>query len=444
MQEIFVKIKSLFRTPMLLVFIVICVSFLPKAINMQSAVFRSAIVVAFGIDMDNNNRYEINAAINVSSKDESLSENTKLISAKGASVSEAITNLSIQFGRAIKFGHTRFLLIGTNFAKQNVAVALDGVIRTNKMRDTIQLILCDANIADMLNIGIEIKNKTGIKMSEIITYQSEYSTVSMDSNVDTFYKGYFSRTGISKLNCITLTDDYTEGITPEAALGEATSPQAPDAGNESSGETKADKGPLGSSSQNGGASGGGSGEGQQNKKKYLSSTGKIGVFKNGKLQSIISKEIADGSHWISPAYLPKKLEVDITNKFLSNAQVYFYVLEKSVDTEVFFYKDIPMFSAKLNVTLGIDEIINSNQSITPLSTDVVDEDLKCAIGRKIRVELAQALKYSRLNNLDILDLNELFYLTNYGKYMEYINSGKNINNFVEDVQISIEVRVKVI
>lgn len=429
MQEILTKIKGLFKTPMLLVFVVICIAFLPKAINMQSAVFRSAIVVAFGIDVNDSNLYEVNAAINVSAKDESLSENTKLISATGNSVSEAITNLSIQFGRAIKFGHTRFLLIGINFAKQNVAVALDGVIRTNKMRDTIQLVLCESDIADMLNIGIEIKNKTGIKMSEIITYQSEHSTVSMDSNVDTFYKGYFSRTGLSKLNCIALTDDYTKGITPEAALGEATSPEAPDAGNESS---------------SGEGSGGGQSGKEQNQKKYLSSTGKIGVFKNGILQSIISKEIADGSHWISPAYLPKKLEVDINNKYLTEAQVFFYVLEKSVNTEVFFYKGIPMFSAKLNITLGIDEIINGDQSIIPLSTDVVDEELKCAIGRKIRVELAEALKYSRLNNLDILDLNELFYLTNFGEYMDYINSGKTTNNFVDDVQISIEVRVKVI
>ena len=124
MKELLNRIKTMFKVPMLLVFGIICVVFLPNAININSAVFRSAIVVAFGIDTNEQNEYVINAAINVSATDQSLSENTKLISARGASVSEAISNLSLQFGRPIRLGHTRFVLIGTNFATQNVATAL--------------------------------------------------------------------------------------------------------------------------------------------------------------------------------------------------------------------------------------------------------------------------------------------------------------------------------
>lgn len=429
MQEILEKLKSIFRVPMLLIFVIICLWFLPDAINMRSAVFRSAIVVAFGLDLDENRQYIINAAINVSAVDDSLSENTKLISAKGPSVSEAITNLGIQFGRNIKFGHTRFLLIGTNLAKQNLAVALDGVIRTNKMRDTIQLILCNANVADMLNVGIEIKNKTGIKMSEILTYQSKFSTVSMDSNVDTFYKGYFSRSGISKLNCVSLTNDVTKGITPEAALGEiGDPPKAPDAGVES------------------GAGGGSSSkeETNPNKPKYISSTGEIGVFKNGVLQEILPLNIAEGAQWMNSSFLPKKLEVNVTNKHLNNAEVFFYVLEKTVSREMFFYRGVPVISNKLDITLGIDEIINPNGEITPLSEDIVDQDVKCAIGRKIRQKTAETLKYSKDLDLDILELNELFYFGKYKEYMQYLHGGKTPDDFVEDVQISMEIRVKVI
>lgn len=422
MQEIWLKIKGLFKVPMLLVFVIICIAFLPDAVNTPSVVFRTAIVVAFGIDATEDNQYEIHAAINVSAKDESLSENTKLMSAVGDSVSQAITNLSVQFGRAIRFGHTRFMLIGTNLAKQNIAKVLDGVIRTNKMRDTIHLVLCDSDVADMLNVGIEIKNKTGIKLSDIITYQSPNSTVSMDSNIDTFYKGYFSNAGISKIACISLTDDYTKGITPEAALGEATSPQAPDAGNEETGAGKT----------------------QEKKKKFVSSMGRVGVFKNGILSQIIDAPIAEGTQWINSSYLPKKLEVDVNNNILDNAQLFFQVFEKTVSNEVFFYKGIPMLSAKIDVTLGIDEILNGNNNIIPLSQDVVDQEVKCAIGRKIRTKTAEALKFSRDNNLDILELNEIFYLSNYREYIDYLKSGKSVEDFINEVQVSLEIRVKVI
>ena len=424
MSEINNKFKNILKMPMLIVFIIICFMFLPKAINMRSAVFRSAIVVAFGIDFDQNNLYEISTAINVSSTSDTLSENTKLMSAKGTSISDAISNLSTQFGRPIRFGHTKFILIGSNLANQNMAVILDGVIRTNKMRDTVSLVLCEGPIDDMLNVGIEIKNKTGIKMSEIITHQSEYSTTAMDSNVDSFFKGYFSKAGISKINCIKLTDDYNEGITPDAALGELSKGQNSNSANET--ET----------------SGGFSGD---NQKKYLSVTGEIAVFKNGILEKIVPRELSNGAYWINTAYLPKKLSVkNVINKSLNNSDVYFYVLNKSVTREVFIYKNIPMLSAKINLKVGIDEILNHDGSITPLSTDVVDQDLKCEIGREIRKQTAKVLTYGYQNNLDVLELNQIFYLDYYKGYMEYLAKGYTTEDFMKNVQISLEVRVEVI
>ena len=112
--------------------------------------------------------------------------------------------------------------------------------------------------------------------------------------------------------------------------------------------------------------------------------------------------------------------------------------------KTFFYKDIPFISTKIKVTLGIDEIVNGNSQIVPLSTDIIDEEVKGAIGRKIRLEVGDALKYSQDSNLDILELNEIFYMGKYKGYMEYLNSGKTVNDLVQDVQIAIDVRVEVI
>lgn len=430
MQEIANKIKNLFKTPMLLVFVIICLTLLPGALNMQSAVFRSAIVVAFGIDKDEQSAYVINAAVNVSSTAESLSENTKLISAKGKSVSDAISNLGIQFGRPIRLGHTRFVLIGTALAQENVATALDGIIRTNKMRDTVQLVLCDAPIDDMLNVGIEIKNKTGIKMSEIMTYQSKFSTTAMDSNVDTFYKGYFSKAGISKINRISLTDDFTKGITPDAALGELGSGSDDSNGAQNAGGAAAEQEETKGSSKK--------------TKKYLSILGDIAVFKDGVLQNVIPPETAIGTNWINASHIPQKINIKLQTESLKNTQLFFYVLNKTVSKEVFIYKDIPMVSYKINITLGIDEIINQNNQITPLSQDIIDQDVKCEIGREIRRQTGAAILFSKQTGLDILELNEVFYLSKYKQYQEYLQKGHTTEDLINNSQVSLEVRVEVI
>lgn len=437
MQEIIKRVKGLLNVPMLFVFIIICVAFLPQAMNMDSAVFRSAIVVAFGVDKIEE-QYVIHSAINVSSTNESLSENTKLISATGRSVSDAITSLSIQYGKPIRFGHTRFVLIGTNLAKENVALALDGIIRTNKMRDTVQLIMCDADVGDVLNVGIEIKNKTGIKLSEIITYKSKFSTTSMDSNVDTFYKGYFSTAGISKLNCITLTDDYTLGVTPEADLGQNAGGESGSSGGGEAGRGAGTGATASGDSQEGGEAS------KTQKLKYISNTGQMAIFKNGVLQTILPGNIANGTYWVNKTHLPQRLRVNVSNQYLHNAHIYFYVLEKTVGRDVFFYKGMPMVSVRVDLTLGIEEIINGNNEIIPLNKDVIDTEVKCAIGREVRRQTGEAFLFGKENDLDVLDINETFYLSKYKPYMEYLASGKTTDEFVEDTQISMEVRVEVI
>ncbi|MBO7527365.1 MAG: hypothetical protein J6T74_05640 [Clostridia bacterium] len=415
MQDVKDYIKRLFKVPMLIVFFIICIVLLPSAINLRSIAFRAGIVVALGIDMVQDNKYILDAVITIPSLSEDLNENNKIITSTGTTISDALGNMNLVFGRAIRLGHVRFIVIGQALSNSNVAVAIDGVIRTNKIRDSVQLLMCESSVHELFNAGIELKNKTGIRLSDIVCHLEDYSTTSFDSNVDSFYKGYFSKTKISKLNSLSLVEDYTQGI--------STSPQ------EACGQN---------------ANGNKQSNNQQTGGKYISNVGKMAIYKDGQLQDILSEELVTAMSWINGASLPKKLVVDFMG-FLNISKICYEVLSKSVVTEAFFLKGVPIYCCKINLTIDINEIISENPDIVSKSdyNNVIEEENKTLIGRQIRKQIGQALDYSKKTKLDIMDINNYFYLNvldEYNRYMEH----KSCEEFLEDIQLNVDVNIKII
>ena len=408
--------NRLFKTPMLIVFFIICIVLLPSAINLRSIAFRAGIVVALGIDINEEEKYILDAVITIPSLSEDLNENNKIISSSGISLIDALGNMNLVFGRAIRLGHVRFVVIGKNLAQKNVAMAIDGIIRTNKIRDSVQLVMCEDNVHELFNIGIQLKNKTGIRLSDIICHTESYSTTSFDSNVDAFYKGFFSKSGISKLNSISLTDNFALGVSPM--------PDAKQNGENMGGLAK----PNGQS-------------GNEQSNKYISNIGKMAIFKDGKLQTILSGNLSASANWVNSSYLPKKLVVDVGMDQIS--KICYEVLNKSVVTEAFFLKGIPMYYCKINLTIDINEILNTNSQIISKNSDVITDEVKSDIGKVFRKQVASAVEFIKTSKLDIMDINNYFYLNVYDEYNNYIKT-KSYDEFLEDVQISVDVNIKII
>ena len=416
MYNIKIFFKRMFKTPMLLVFGVICITLLPQAINLRSLAFRSGVVVALGIDIDAEKNFILDAIITIPSIDDSLSENNKLLSASGTSVIDAISNISVIFGKTLKLGHIRYIMVGYNISNQNLALAIDGIIRTNKVRDSVQLIVCEDGVHDIFNEAIDLKNKTGIRLSDIICHIEESSTTAIDSNVDSFYKGYFSASGISRLNCISLTDDHTQGMSA------------------SNNSTNVNNGGVNNQSNTGV---------QNNNKKYISNLGKIAVFKDGIIQKILPQNISFATYWVDSAYIPQKLVVETTSVNNVDA-ICFEVLSKSVRFESFFLHGVPILCAKINTTIDVEEIINGQNGIVSKNQNLVGNGVKGDIERKIRKIVGEAFNYSKENKLDIMSVNEIFYLGNNNEYMEFLKTGLTTEDFLENVQLNIDLNIKIV
>ncbi len=430
MKELKNIVRIILKSPVLLVFALICVFILPRSINTMSIAFRSAIAVAVGINKNEQDKIVLQVAISVSSTTESLAENNKILSASGETVGEAFTNLNLMFGRFIKLGHTRFVMVGDKVSSENLAALLDRLIRTNKIRNTVQLIYCSSDIEEMFNVGVELKNSTGIKLSEIICHQQPDSTTSINSNIDSFFRGYLSPSGISKINAISLSKDYTNGIGTSVDGGAKTS--------DSSGEeNSAESAP---SEQSGQESSGG----EQKQNSYISNKGQLAIYNSGKLEIVLSEQLSNGVNWLSKDYTQKNLLVKLDGlKNYGGATINFDVISKHLELETFFYKNIPFVSAKIVVSLAIDEIVLKDGPKVSLSNDIVDENVKSEIGREIRKQISLANSLAKSTKLDVFEFNNIFYKHNYWDYQNYLSTNSK-QDVVENTQLSVDVDIEII
>ncbi|MBE7082515.1 MAG: hypothetical protein E7378_02400 [Clostridiales bacterium] len=432
MQKILQKLKNLFKYPIILIFVLICIFFLPTAINTSSISFRAAVIVAMGIDKNDQDQIELYSVVNVSSTTESLSENSKVVTSSGATIGEALSNLSLIFGRTIKLWHARFIMIGPQISQDNLGQMLDVVVRTNKIRNTVQLIYCDSSVKDLFNVGIQLKSQTGVRLSDIICYEHEYSTTSINSNVDSFYKGYLSKGRVSKLNLVSLSGDITQGINPASDI---------DSGLESSSSQSSgtDGGKGGESSE-----GGVTGSKSKAEKSYISNVGDLAIFKDGKFVAKASGQVAEGINWFYNQYVPKKLFVEVSTPKLKNAKVNFDVLYKSVTKEMFFHKGIPFYESKIYLHVDVAEVVVEDKQKVGISYSLVEDEIKSAVARRIREEISSALNFCKTYNVDALSINNQMYESKQKQYMQYIENGNTEDDLIQNTQVSAEVEIKIV
>ena len=419
MEKLKKTAKFVFKSPILLIFSLICVFMLPTSINTLSVAFRSAIAVAVGIDLNEENKTEIYVAINSSPTSESLAETNHIFCSSGETVGDAFTNLNLTFGRDIKLGHTRFVMIGEKISQQDIVILLDRLVRTSKMRNTVQLIYCPNSIKQMFEIGSKMGNTSGLKLSEIVCHQQNNSTTSIDSNIDSFYKGFLSPSGVSRLNMVKLTNDYTKGInanTDGSSGGESSS----------SGE------------QNESHSGG------EQKQDYVSNRGEIAIFKDGVLKFTLNEEMSSGLNWLNNNFNSKELLVMVNNSSqIDNTIINFDILNKIVRCKSFFYKNMPFLSVQILISLTIDEIISDNAK-KDLKYSMLDDSVKSDIGNTIRGQVAKVVNFAKQEKVDIYELNNIFYKNNYYEYKEYLKNGNTKDDIIENTNISVDIEIKII
>lgn len=377
MQNIKNIFKSVFKSPIICLFIIFCLFLLPGVIGQESASFASAISTGLGIDIEDG-VFTTYLSYNAPSDNNDFSQNNKIVIGQGTGYSDSIEDISKKIGKEIRFAHTRVVVIGPEIAKTNLALTIDPLIRTLKLRNSCPIVYCKTPVKEFMDFAVQIKKNTGLTATSMICYDLNDATNKIESNLDNFYKGYLSKTKTSVMNCISMTTNEKEGVS-----------------NSSTSENGGGAQPSKSSPQSA----------SSNDEKYLVNNGELAIFKNGALKEVLSYRDSVGACWIVGKYFPNTLTIkNITTKKLKNADITFNIIDKNVSRRATVIDGVPYFYANIDLSLQLEGIINNDAPMDIVNSEDVelDDEILLEMNKKIKKEFSDGLKKIREIGADIV------------------------------------------
>ena len=245
------KLKTIFspRKFIVWIFLIVLIITVPE-ITKPAMSKTEAIVTMMSIDKIDEN-IKISTAVITPSTEKTI--NYQVFSGVGKTVGEAVENVSLSLGKSMGFAQCEIMAFGENISNDGIMSSLDFMTRTRKVGRNAILINFSGDVEEFQQAVVNLNIEKSIPLEDVINFDKRYIPAK-DSNIHSFYKGYFSPISL--------------GIMPKIQLLKE----------ETSNAIKLD----GTSSGGGNSNTPGSGSGNENNKAFILNDGTVCVFKNGK------------------------------------------------------------------------------------------------------------------------------------------------------------------
>ncbi|MCQ2399109.1 MAG: hypothetical protein MJ072_01215, partial [Clostridia bacterium] len=167
---------------------------------------KTAIITAIGIDVTDDDRFELTLQVAVPEAASTTSENSKaVVSGKGYTVAEAIGNIGSLTGWYQKLSFCNLILVGKTALKYDVNDFLDYFARTIKIQDSALVATVDGSAKEYMQIASPLDNISSFALQKILLKKPGMDSDVLTSTIKEFSIGYFSRTGTSYMPYIVKT-----------------------------------------------------------------------------------------------------------------------------------------------------------------------------------------------------------------------------------------------
>ncbi len=153
----------------------------------------TAIIVAFGVDKDDNGQYEISTQIAIPQASASENSNSEsIISAKGKTIGEAIDKIAVNTGWYPLFSFCNLIVLGQNATGGNIMDILNYFIRTDRIPDSATLCISEVPAKELLLSNTPLDSVTSFAIQKIL--EQDYAKLDRIANVNikNFVDGYYS------------------------------------------------------------------------------------------------------------------------------------------------------------------------------------------------------------------------------------------------------------
>lgn len=156
---------------------------------------KTAIITAIGLDKKEE-EYEITVQVAVPQASTASQENNKaVISATGATASEAIHQIGDITGWYPNLGFCNLIILGESMFKENVAKALDYFSKTFKLQDSACLAGCEGNAKDLFATATPLDNISSFAVQKILLKNPGMTSDVATVDIKDFAVGYYSAAG---------------------------------------------------------------------------------------------------------------------------------------------------------------------------------------------------------------------------------------------------------
>ncbi len=411
------KFKKIFSPRQMIIWVSIFVLIISFQYTNQPAQSQTqAIATALAIEQTEDNLIEVSAVI-LTPIPASTSKR-KAYTATGVDITTAINNISLQLGKQIGFGQCDIMAIGDRLCETNAMKALDYLTRTKRVGRNAVLLNFSGKSEDFANCVVQINDSLSLKVSEIINFNREY-IVATETNIESFFKGYYGDLGISMMPKIKISETETTNAIP-IKIEEASSSQSETSGS------------------GGSSSGGGS------KELYFTNDGTTSIFRDGKKFTEIKPDEVKYINLMQPENVLGTFILEhINSDLFKDARVVLDLTNKEMEYQLDFEDGKPKITYDLELYVMIDEIIEAEKTENLLHTEnwFVDDSVVRGLINKVNENLDVVVARLQQDNIDIIEVYDKFYKFKNKKFKKFLSSLENKQEFLKDVQFEYKIKI---
>jgi len=406
------KLKSIFSPRKLVVwlFVVALIIALPELTRpslSQTEALVSMLCVEKKDDM-----YEIATTVLTPGKERKV--NNQVYTGKGKTLGEAVNNIGIMLGKEMAFAQCEIVAFGENICEESVIPSIDFMTRTKRVGRSAVLINFTGEASDFAQAVTKLSEDKALRLDQIMHYDKRY-ILSKYSNIDSFYKGYYS--------------PIKTGIMPKIQL-----------------KTNEDLGAIEVAASSEGGSAGGQMQSKENtsgqEKQYLTNDGTMCVFLDGVKKLELTPEQMQDINILQDNEQEGVLKVEgVSDEIYNDATIVFALTKKEIELKPSFDGDKPVYTMNVEIRVLVDEVIDKEQSnkflrrnkefLTPTALDKLKETL--------HNKMMETIEFCKTNEIDLINVYREF---NAKQHKKFQNHYKNQNGkYLEGIEYKINIEI---
>ena len=405
------KLKTIFSPRKLIVWIFLIVLIITIPEITKPAMSRTeAIITMMSIDKIDD-QIKISTAVITPSTEKTT--NYEVYSGVGKTVGQAVENVSLALGKSMGFAQCEIMAFGENLSTEGIMSSLDFMTRTRRVGRNAILINFSGDVEEFQQAIVNLNIEKSIPLEDVINFDKRFIP-SEDSNIHSFYKGYFSQISL--------------GIMPKIQLL----------------KTKTDNSIQveGSATGGGTSSEPGSGTGNQSNQKYILNDGTISVFKNGKKMLELTPKQMQNLNLLSNVEQEGTLRVDsIDDDLYNNSNVVLNIHDKKLSFNPKFENEKPVMNIDIELAVLVEEVDEENptKSFLQRNKEFLTDALISKTKETVKNNCYEIIEFCKEYKIDLISVYENFYRKEYKKFKKYYETTKE--KYLDDVEFNINVKV---